>query len=80
MRGSGWPAIAIAVDLPPEREDSVLGILARHGIAAATIAGKPARPELYYSIDGHWNQNGHREAAEKVLNLLPGKLTQGCGR
>jgi hypothetical protein len=32
-------------------------------------------PPLYYHYDGHWNQNGHRLAAEGIYHLLIEQLS-----
>jgi hypothetical protein len=34
------------------------------------IPSKKGRPELYYKVDGHWNEAGHAFVAAQILKEL----------
>jgi len=44
--------------------------LRENDVAIIRPPDKRERPDLYFAVDGHWNQAGHALVAESVLSEL----------
>ncbi len=68
----GWPVALIAIDIEGERFALLQQLCARFQAPLLEVRNRDEHPELYYPIDGHWNQAGHRYMADRVLRELLG--------
>jgi hypothetical protein len=50
--------------------------LAEQGVKSVWIPSKKQRPDMYYSIDGHWHSGGHLYVAEQLIQALRSMI--GC--
>jgi len=64
---NGWPVLALVIGFDGLRQAAVRDVFAKHGVDIIEMPGKKERPDLYYKIDGHWNEAGHVAAADRVL-------------
>jgi len=62
-----WPLLALVIGIGGDRFDQIERRLDDHDVAYVTIPSKMERPDLYYIVDGHWNESGHALAAELLL-------------
>ena len=69
-RRKGYPVFAILVGLKGERLNRMQGIFQANRIAVFKVPDKTERPDLYFKIDGHWNQAGHAFVARAVFEQL----------
>ena len=69
-RRNGWPSVALLVGLSGDLERAARDAFTRGGAEVIFIPGWEERPELYYSVDVHWNAAGHRYAASRLLEKL----------
>ncbi len=69
-REAGWPMLAITVGIQGERLTEIDRRLQDSDIPLIKTPGRQERPDLYYAIDGHWNQAGHALVADRVLAEL----------
>jgi lysophospholipase L1-like esterase len=65
-----WPAVVLAADLDARFSRLVEQELARRGQPLVRVPAKEERPDLYYGVDGHWNERGHALAARLVMAEL----------
>ncbi len=66
LRALGSRVIAVSFDVDGERRRRVEAILEELEVPHLRLASKAERPELYFRIDGHWNDAGHRYAADRL--------------
>ncbi|HUF70770.1 MAG TPA: SGNH/GDSL hydrolase family protein [Longimicrobiales bacterium] len=66
----GWPVVALLAALDPHQLELVLPVLERWNVPVSLFPAKSDRQDLHWTLDGHWNEAGHRFAAERVLDLL----------
>ncbi len=72
-RTHGYPVLALLVGFQGEELSIISAVLDRHGVSVIAIPDKPDRPELYFAVDGHWNEAGHNFVADQlVAQLLEG--------
>lgn len=65
-RSRGWPVIVLTSDAEPEVASRIESVALAESAAFVRMPAKSERPELYYRVDGHWNRDGHVEAAERL--------------
>lgn len=63
----GWPTALMSVRIGEPRLGELKKIAAEFGAAFLDIRNREERPELYYEVDSHWNQAGHRWVANTLL-------------
>lgn len=66
----GWPMLGLLVGLAPDRRRKLEAEFTRRGVAVIALPGKSERPDLYFTVDGHWNERGHAQAAAEVLRAI----------
>ena len=69
-----WPILAITIgfsDMPLDTKVQLTKIFTSNNISVIHIPSKQERPELYYEVDGHWNETGHAFVAAQVVKELP---------
>jgi hypothetical protein len=69
---SGWRVLTVLADIPDDRRAAVETLLSTKAIPTVVIPSKGERPDLYYTVDGHWNSAGHRFTAERILEKVIG--------
>ena len=67
---AGWRVLALRIALDDERDALVDSLLTAHGIPSRKVAGRTELPDLYYTVDGHWNAAGHKHATDLILDLF----------
>jgi hypothetical protein len=65
-----WPVVALLAALDPHQLEVVLPVFERWTVPVWLFPAKSDRQDLHWTLDGHWNEAGHRFAAERVLDLL----------
>lgn len=63
-------AVGLSIELRGEELDKLHRLFARYEIDLLRIPSKSERPDLYFKVDGHWNEAGHRYAAETLFEHL----------
>jgi lysophospholipase L1-like esterase len=66
----GWNVAGLLVGLPPAQEAAVRELFARRNLVVVRVPPKAERPDLYYTIDGHWRAAGHEFVARLLLDAL----------
>lgn len=80
LQTASWPAIAVIVAVPDARSSRLEELLEAYQVQSVRVPGMSERPDLYYALDGHWNQLGHRYAANAILDILAGdRRLRQCG-
>ena len=69
-RARGWPVIVLTSDAEPEVASRIESVAITELAAFVRMPAKSERPELYYRVDGHWNRDGHVDAAERLREPL----------
>lgn len=68
------PAVLLLVEVDTLRAAAIGDLARAFGIPVLRAPSKRVRPDLYYTIDGHWNAAGHREIAARLLPVLRTRL------
>jgi hypothetical protein len=66
----GWPVVVLAVGVEGQRVGELRRRLGEHEIELLEVPSHTERPDLYYRVDRHWNELGHRWVADKLLGHL----------
>jgi len=66
----GWPTALMSVRMGDTRFASLRQLCERFDTPLLDIRNREAHPELYYEVDSHWNQAGHREVARLILERV----------
>jgi hypothetical protein len=69
-RREGWPLAVLAVDLQKDRLRRLTEMTTAHGVTLIVPPPPSERPDLYFRVDGHWNEKGNREVARLLLNAI----------
>jgi lysophospholipase L1-like esterase len=69
-REQGWPVLGVLVGLREDHATAMRGALSRYNAHSIDLPSKTDAPNLYYRVDGHWNAEGHADAARRVLDAL----------
>lgn len=67
---NNWQVLGLLVGLSADRQHEALALFTQHRFPVVVLPAKEQRPDLYYSIDGHWNDRGHAHAADQVLRAI----------
>lgn len=62
--------LGILNSMPPGLAAQFETLFRAHGFATIAIPSREENPDLYYTIDGHWNAQGHRLTADAILKWL----------
>ena len=65
-----WKVIVFSADMSPSEAAPFADICRREGVPFLRMLSKGEAPELYFAVDGHWTEAGHRRAAELLAPLL----------
>lgn len=68
------PLVLVSIEVEGERLDRLRAIAGSHSVPVVVTPPKRERPELYYTIDGHWNAAGHKVVEEMVMQTLRSNL------
>jgi hypothetical protein len=63
-------ALLLVVDITGDRLARLRQIADQYEVPYLEIPGKKDRPNLYYTVDGHWNKSGHVAAADLIMNKI----------
>jgi len=75
---AGWPVIGVVAQIDPgSRLDRILAEFDRVGAPVVVVPTKRQRPDLHHDLDGHWNESGHRFAADALIPLVERALQHG---
>lgn len=66
----GWPVLGLIVGVDGERRAALERAFESRSLPTAYVHDWNDRPNLYYASDRHWNVEGHRLAARRVLDRL----------
>lgn len=69
-RQNAWPVLALEVGIAGPRLSALRKVFGERDVTLIEIPFRPARPDLYYRIDGHWNVRGHQWVADTVYQQL----------
>jgi lysophospholipase L1-like esterase len=69
-RERNWPVLVLMADLDGSAIAALKECCQRIDVPVLEVPSKKERPDLYYRLDGHWNQAGHRYGADLVLKWL----------
>jgi lysophospholipase L1-like esterase len=58
-----WRVVVLSADLNLVEAVPFAEVCQREGVPFVRMPSKPEAPELYFAVDGHWNEAGHRRAA-----------------
>lgn len=71
VQRQGWPLLVVLTDIQDTTRRAMLErFLNAREIRWLAIPSAIERPELYYRVDGHWNDAGQAYAAKAVLEAL----------
>jgi lysophospholipase L1-like esterase len=66
-----WALLVVLADIQDTARLTMLeDFFDSHGVGWVVVPAKPERPDLYYLVDGHWNETGQAHAADVVLGAL----------
>lgn len=71
-----WKTLVLLVGLEGRRHDAMQAVIRRHQMQVITTPTLRERPELFYTIDGHWNAKGHQFVANQVLDAITASAIQ----
>ena len=60
----------VLADLPTRYLTALEKLFADWDVPTVTVPTKRQRSDLYYEIDGHWNDSGHDFTANSVLGTI----------
>lgn len=66
----GVPAVLLQIEVDSTAAGTLEALVHRHGAVGLRAPSRAARPDLYYTVDGHWNAAGHRFIASALLPLV----------
>ncbi len=69
-RDRGWPTALMALDFKGAGLDRLRELALRYEAPFLPIRNRDAHPEYYFPVDGHWTAEGHRFAADLILDKL----------
>lgn len=69
-RRRSWPLLVLLVDVENSRREALDDLLKAASVPFVRFPTKNERPELYFRVDGHWNEAGHALAASLVLDYI----------
>ena len=70
-RSHGWPVLVVLADVPDPRRSWLRDAAEGEGAFVVTIPEKRVRPDLYFTVDGHWTRDGQAFTAARILEQLP---------
>jgi len=74
-----WPVMFITEGIEGERLAELERRCRRFGAPLIQVPLKRQRPDLYYSVDGHWTSSGHAYVANLLVKRL-GRVPRSFGR
>ncbi|MDH3711832.1 MAG: GDSL-type esterase/lipase family protein [Cyclobacteriaceae bacterium] len=72
LEEKNWDVIVLLVDLHPENNTALQDFFRTYDIQPIIISGRNENPEMYYTVDAHWNAKGHKFAASLLWNKIIG--------
>jgi len=60
----GWKIVVLSADMSPADAAPFAEVCQGQGVPFVRMPSKREAPDLYFAVDGHWNEAGHRRAAE----------------
>lgn len=69
-REHGWPVLMVAAELEGPRGEMLRALTERRGVELIVIPNKEERPDLYFTVDGHWDADGQRYVGEVLSRRL----------
>lgn len=69
-RARRWPVVVLTSDAEGDVASRIEAVALAESAAFVRMPAKSERPDLYYRVDGHWNRDGHVEAALRLREPL----------
>jgi len=66
----GWPVLTLTVGVEGSNMDRFERLFDKYHVPFIPIPSKQEQPDIYYQVDGHWNEKGHAYVADLVINRL----------
>ncbi len=65
-----WQTLVCFVGIEGRRYDELMKVVKKHNVQHINTPSIKKRPDLFYTIDGHWNAKGHKFVAGQVLDAI----------
>lgn len=67
-----FTTLVLTVGVRDDRFAKLSDLSARYHADVLRMPSKRERPDLYYVTDGHWNESGHAQAADMIVDWMKG--------
>ena len=69
-QAKGWPVLVLSVGLSQARREAIAQMVKATGAPLLELPSQLSRPDLYFTIDGHWNVKGQADTARRVMAAI----------
>lgn len=69
-RQRNWSVYLFSADMTADQAKPFAELGERLAVPFLRLPAKAEAPSRYFTVDGHWNAVGHREAADRLVELL----------
>ena len=65
-----WPVLGLIIGMDGERLTKLTDLFSEFGAETVRSPAKLERPDLYFEVDGHWNEKGHVDTASQLFQAM----------